>query len=652
MTTETRRLTMRVAGGLVKHLGLQMYSGAVPAIAELISNAWDAMARNVSVDIPLNRPLQHTDRIVVKDDGHGMSFEECNEHYLVVGRDRRKEEGDLSKPYGGRPRRRLMSRKGIGKLAGFGIANRIDIRTVRDGRVTHFAMDYDAMTRSGKFVDEYEPELLKDDGETTGEPDGTRILLTEMKITRAIPEEQFRSSLARRFTVLEDEHFRVHVNGEELRREEQPFQFRYPPGKGDWNEDEITGVGTIQWWFGFRKEPIPDEDARGIVVLARGKLAQAPWFFGLSGGVYGQHGMQYMTGEVQADFLDVTDGPDLIATDRGSVLWEEPPAAALRSWGVNQVKELLRDWANRRVKDKTSRPEVRRYLDLAERLPEPDRRIFHSFVSKITSIPQLDKDQEILDELVRFGYNALTNHRFLDVIRQLNAASPEDRDKVVDILAEWDVMEAVQTAQKVKGRVEIIRKFREMVEAGVPEKPDMHEFLKHHPWLIDPQWEVLQHEKALDTLLTKEFHSDKTGQTEAGKRVDFFCLATARQWEVVELKRPGDTVGTKELDQTRDYVFFLREHAKKTNDPRCQVDRVGGILIHSERKSETSQHVEALEKVGIYVRDWDTLLRTAEALHKDFLDVITKRAPADDPRIRALGELEEPEYRERPPEDN
>jgi hypothetical protein len=39
----THRMT--VAGQLFKHFGLQMYSGAVPALAELISNAYDAMER-------------------------------------------------------------------------------------------------------------------------------------------------------------------------------------------------------------------------------------------------------------------------------------------------------------------------------------------------------------------------------------------------------------------------------------------------------------------------------------------------------------------------------------------------------------------------------------------------------------------------------
>lgn len=48
---------MTVAGQLFKHLGLQMYSGAVPAISELISNAYDAIAKNVWITIPPGRPI-------------------------------------------------------------------------------------------------------------------------------------------------------------------------------------------------------------------------------------------------------------------------------------------------------------------------------------------------------------------------------------------------------------------------------------------------------------------------------------------------------------------------------------------------------------------------------------------------------------------
>ena len=45
-------LTMKYAGGFVQHLGLSMYGGAVPAIAELIANAWDADATRVDIEFP------------------------------------------------------------------------------------------------------------------------------------------------------------------------------------------------------------------------------------------------------------------------------------------------------------------------------------------------------------------------------------------------------------------------------------------------------------------------------------------------------------------------------------------------------------------------------------------------------------------------
>ena len=115
-------------------------------------------------------------------------------------------------------------------------------------------------------------------------------------------------SIARRFSVLSHD-FVISVNGKEVKRGDVETQFRFP--EEGWNSEEITGK-PISWWAGFTTDTIKDDDARGFVVMARGKLVQSPWFFDLSGGAYGQHGMQYMVGEIRADFLD--DEVDLIAT--------------------------------------------------------------------------------------------------------------------------------------------------------------------------------------------------------------------------------------------------------------------------------------------------------------------------------------------------
>ena len=63
-------------------------------------------------------------RISVSDNGHGMTAAEINEHYLMVGSDRRQRTGsDLSRELS----RPVMGRKGIGKLAAFGICRTIEV---------------------------------------------------------------------------------------------------------------------------------------------------------------------------------------------------------------------------------------------------------------------------------------------------------------------------------------------------------------------------------------------------------------------------------------------------------------------------------------------------------------------------------------------
>ncbi len=630
-------LTMHFAGGLIKHLGLQMYSGPVPAIAELIANAWDAMASKVEIVIPFDKAIGRDSEITVEDNGHGMSYEDADKKYLTVGRDRRKQEGDLSEAYKGMKRRRLMSRKGIGKLAGFGIASIVEVRTIKDGKITHFQMDFEKMTEGNSYVHEYQPVLLGDNGKQTNENPGTKITLKRLKVSKGIPGQAFVTSMARRFAILADPHFSVLLNGEKIKKDEVKFQFRYPKKIGSWNEESVPGAGKIKWWVGFTEKPIPNEEARGVVVFARGKLAQAPWFFDVSGGTYGQHGIQYMTGEVQADFLDLTEGEDLVATDRASVLWDEDgSASSLREWGQKKVKDLLKEWADRRSQEKRDRPEIKKYLAYGEGLPDREKRIFYDYIRKITSIPQIDEDEAILDELAKFGYNALTNQHFLEMIKQINAASPQDFSKIGEILSEWDIIEAINTAQQVKGRVEIIRKFSEMIDKGVPEKPDMQDYMMEHPWLLDPAWAPLHHEKSLDTILEKEFHLKKTGSRQGKQRLDYFCLAAGNQCEVIELKRPGVKVGRSELEQIQRYVTFLREEAKKTTQSDLKFDRVSGMLIYSDIEDGLGSMIDMLESAGIKVLRWSDLLRRTETLHKEFLVVIKKRAPASDPRMMAL----------------
>ena len=64
------RLSLNFSGRLIDHLGLQMYQSPVAAIAELVANAWDADAENVTITLPDD--LTDGAEIIVADVG-GMS---------------------------------------------------------------------------------------------------------------------------------------------------------------------------------------------------------------------------------------------------------------------------------------------------------------------------------------------------------------------------------------------------------------------------------------------------------------------------------------------------------------------------------------------------------------------------------------------------
>ena len=131
--------------GTIKHLGLQMYSTLPSVVGELVANAWDANATEVHIDIPEEPIDGSVSEITICDNGLGMSDQDIREKYMIVGRDRRENEGlDESPP----PlRRKIMGRKGIGKFSAFGIAREMVVESVKDCKTSRFTMNYDEMLK-------------------------------------------------------------------------------------------------------------------------------------------------------------------------------------------------------------------------------------------------------------------------------------------------------------------------------------------------------------------------------------------------------------------------------------------------------------------------------------------------------------------------
>lgn len=109
---------------MLELLSKDLYTNMYFVLAELIANSYDADAENVYVYIDDNE-------IRVEDDGTGMSSDNLNDKYLLVGGESRNSEKNARTP---KKKRLKMGRKGVGKLAALSISNGFELITVYNGQ--------------------------------------------------------------------------------------------------------------------------------------------------------------------------------------------------------------------------------------------------------------------------------------------------------------------------------------------------------------------------------------------------------------------------------------------------------------------------------------------------------------------------------------
>jgi HSP90 family molecular chaperone len=109
---------------------LSQYSSSERALKELVDNAWDADAEQVSVTLP--KPLSGGS-IVIEHNGSGMIEEGLRRHYLAIASDRRSRRGERTAG----KNRRVKGRKGIGKFSGLMAAAAMMLETRARGRVSN-----------------------------------------------------------------------------------------------------------------------------------------------------------------------------------------------------------------------------------------------------------------------------------------------------------------------------------------------------------------------------------------------------------------------------------------------------------------------------------------------------------------------------------
>ena len=634
---------MTVDLNVVEHLGINLYSNIAAVLTEAVANAWDADAEQVEIEVDPNHKW-----IAISDDGVGMSVADINDKYLRVGYRRRDDGTDGSVT--AKRKRPVMGRKGLGKLSLFSIANVIDVQSAKNGEAHGLRMTVEGIRQSLERGDRsYRPEPLP--REEIEVSQGTRIVLKEIKRTRLTPGvTALRMRLARRFSIIGELHrFRVAIDGESItaadRGDLSIAQFLWafgdyqPPPSAIPNvvESEHLPERSPDWekswavrgWLGTARKPkqLDSKEAgnlNGIVVFARGRLFHENILDKVNDGrLY----TKYLTGQIEAEFLDRDDRPDIATSDRQRIQEDDPRYEALLSFLRSSLSLVEKRWTDWRRKHEVKRAkEVSPALgEWLATLPEGHKATAEKLIARLSALPIDEDDDRKL--LYRHGILAFERMRLRGSTTEF-VDNLENVDKLLRVLADRDALEAALYRDIVKSRLEAVREFQGLVDKNVIEKV-LQQYLFDHLWLLDPAWERATGSELIESRLREVgVITDDLTEKEKLSRVDIAYRTNAGKHIIVELKRAGRALKLLDLvAQGQTYVDKLKKILLKQVDGFPDIEVVFVLGKPIQEQADNPERLKASMTAvspGSRVIYYDTLIRGAEEAYSEYLKASKK----------------------------
>jgi hypothetical protein len=637
------QFTMTVQGGMLEALGINMYTSIGKCLLEFVANAYDSDATFCAISLPFDAidaarlqirekakaevkedkraaftvlldPLPEDITIVIRDDGHGMSGAEVQDKFLPLNRHRRGRNGEHRKTEGGA--RFAMGRKGLGKLAGFGAAERVTVRTKRPGQTyaTEIIMDYMKLAQHDDIVKlpidyEYHEGQPEDEHGTTVTLSGLRCDALKSK------EESISENLLDGFFGIRPEDFALRLNSDKpLEPKEAFYEFCYPAELDDdgfathtvvLEDGETFKLRYVVTFRGRTEDEYDKADVRergplvakrrGARVYCNKRLAAGPTLFDLKTSMHNFHSQSYMECIVEADELD-QHNVDLINTNRSDLRRDNDIVDKF----VTEVTELMRRalYEHSKYRDAKSEEDLLKSknasfaMKMLDHVSEKQSKAAKSVLRRLASEYGVDSDN--FRQTAPLIINSMNAGRVLIRLMELGAA-PDDLPTIAEQLLKLRGIEKNDALKLYKGRRSGVLALQGLMGKGEDDwkkgarfENELHELLKQNPWLIRPEYTgYLTSNQQMATVamtLSKELAIDEfAGDTpDQNVRPDLvFVLQDSLDVHtivVVELKSPNVALDQDAEGQLERYVTQIRGIAN--TELHIEVN-VRGFLIGS-----------------------------------------------------------------------
>ena len=693
--------SMRISRLTVDKLGVKLYDKVSAVIAELIANAYDADATEVTIRAPMGQFLATraggtiADKgfdIQIVDNGSGMTPQQVQDFFLVVGAERRNDpdRGSVSPRFN----RKVMGRKGVGKLAPFGICKTIEVISAggdcipaddgdpsHSGYLTsHIVLYYDGIVAGVKQPDERYKPTVGDRDQSLSDESGTQIILRNFNYRKVPDIDVLGRQLAQRFGIKSPDwqvQLTDNTQGNPSPETVGDFDIDVMPntritfqqdetvlGPDDSPEPELAAgfdhddtFYPLVGWMAYSKAPYSDELMAGVRIYCRGKIAAQTSIFNQRAGFTGEHNIRsYLVGELHANWLDEEE--DLIQTDRRDILWSDELAAAFQTWGqgiVKRIGTLSRDPLRKATLElflETGDVDARILeaypADDHQRIRECAREVARSFGRTINRGEA--EDATVVNELVDLSIT-LAPHMTLNSMMKEAVA---DIDRPLSVLALFlrtaRLAELSSFGRIAEDRIKVVERLEVLKDAEDTGENDLQQLIADAPWLVNPEWAPVTENQ---TFLSLRREFEKYYQAQTGepisladfrkplKRPDFVLSSQEGTVHIIEIKKPRHKLTNSEMDRI---VTYYQNMDAFLNDPTHAHIRGHFANFHvtvvCDSLALTGTQRAAFDGYSstgkLTHMDWTAFLFKTEQVHRDFLReaqrqrAATPAAPAND----------------------
>lgn len=422
---EPGSFTFELSLSVLNHLGRNLYRSFITVLGEAVSNAWDAEARNVWIEID-----KDGGSFVIKDDGDGMTAADFQEKFLKIGYSKRKASGDRSK--GGRP---FIGRKGIGKLALLSCADSIAVMSrVKGGSWVGGVIENAGLDKA--ILEDLKPseyrllplraELLRK--YSTGHEQGTIICFSGVKGGIRHTAEHLKKIVALyfRFSLL-DGNFNIIIDGQrvthlDLKSLSESTEFLWTLGdhKDPYVDEGLTAVkeqkalGGMTGTAGFIASVAKPRDLSivgtgervGVDLFVNGRLRERDVLRHIPTARVAE---SYLYGQLHVNGLDSTD-TDRFTSSREGVVAGDPQFQQFLKDLRTAIEQVITDWDAWRRKHRKDGDPDDKSISKKER---KSRELFNAVAEDYVPPPRAEHKEVVdrwIDELLEDAQYNFTSY--------------------------------------------------------------------------------------------------------------------------------------------------------------------------------------------------------------------------------------------------